>query len=102
MKEQFCKNCFFWTRRASEGYCHRRAPIAIRGETYLYDMSVAIKLLLWWSIREWGGDPDEQLGDYLIDNIEGGDETTLWPKTEANEWCGEWEARKTESRAQAA
>jgi hypothetical protein len=102
---QHCENCRFWRQHMRHesgfGNCHRRAPISGYGDNYLHDISKAIKLLLWWNIREWNGDPDLELRNFLLEL----DETfhmTCWPQTEADDWCGEWEARENMQRAQAA
>jgi hypothetical protein len=102
MTEMFCKDCFFWSKhsRQIDGYCHRHAPIATQADGDLHEISIAIKLLLWWSVREWGGDPDKQLEDYMI-ALDKSYKFTCWPVTDEHDWCGEWKARANERQAAA-
>lgn len=59
-----CENCFFWERVSrSFGRCHRLPPSP-------------------YAIPRDGPD-DNPKGDPVIS----------WPKTEANDWCGEWQQK---------
>jgi hypothetical protein len=96
-----CEHCRFWEcwtpkKLHKEGHCHRRAPIATYGDDYLHDIAIASKLLLWWAVREWKGDPDKQMADLMID-CESTFHCTSWPTTSQDDWCGEWEV-KTDKR----
>jgi hypothetical protein len=105
-----CENCRFWrhpSRKgddAETGYCRRRAPIAARADDYLNDMATALKLLVWWTMREWSDEEtaEKQLQDFGIENIETVLHFTQWPHTESDDWCGEWEALSQEQQAAAA
>jgi GAF domain-containing protein len=108
--ELCCENCRFWrhpTRKGDDddaGHCRRRAPIAARADDYLDDIAVAIKLLLWWTMREWSDEEtaEKQLKDFHIGDIEQVFHFTQWPLTEPYDWCGEWEARLNQEQQAAA
>jgi hypothetical protein len=103
-----CENCRFWRHPGSSdpeetGYCRRRAPIASRADDYLDDIATALKLLLWWTMREWSDEKiaEKQLEDFGLGNIEEVFHFTQWPHTEPEDWCGEWEALSQEQQAAA-
>jgi len=77
-----CDICRFWVvdgNRQDRGQCHRRAPLPVMGMRY-DNILAAIK-----------GVPVENVEtDHDTDMME---RTAEWPVTEADEWCGEWEAK---------
>lgn len=91
-----CGTCRFWDGEKADqtARCKRNAPVPMQ----ISDGRVtrALTLLAWWYIAEHSSAKvaDEQLDTFTL-NIEGyeWDEDSMWPKTEAGEWCGEWESR---------
>src|SRR5262245_34636045 len=107
MIEKKCKTCRFWEcwekpeKVYKEGYCHRHAPVSGYADTEIHAIRKATELLLWWTIREWKGDPDEEFGRWGID-AEDGWKCTCWPHTSEGDWCGEWEVKKEQEAKQEA
>jgi hypothetical protein len=101
-----CENCRFWRQRKADdnGHCRRRAPLAARADDYLDEIATALKLLLWWTMREWSDEEmaEKQLRDFGIENIDHVFHFTQWPFTEPDDWCGEFEALNQEQQAAAA
>jgi hypothetical protein len=104
-REQCCKTSRFWRHPLDdeEGHCRRRAPIAARADDFLDEIATALKLLLWWTMREWSDEEtaERQLKDFGFANIEQVFHFIQWPLTESDDWCGEWEALSQEQQAAA-
>ena len=100
MINQSCENCRF----NINDYCRRRAPVAARADNYLAEIATTVKLLLWWTMREWSDEntAEQQLTDYFGNGgVEQVFQFTQWPLIEPDDWCGEWEARSAEQQAAA-
>ena len=96
-----CENCYYWEPithhgkdyALSYGTCHRNAPQGTTADNYLHHILTAVGLLAWWTMREWSDEKtaDKQMSDFNL-SFEDPDleHTTMWPSTEKDDWCGEW------------
>jgi hypothetical protein len=86
-----CRNCEFFDRAILEkdgGYCKRRAPQASLDVHYMM-----LKLLADLHFEKFNG--DTALSEGM--DVEGHDpERPSWPWVDADQWCGEFEAGRSD------
>jgi hypothetical protein len=76
-----CENCRFHV----DDYCRRRAPIPWDFLKY-YELELLRDIA--WSIRSQDPEENEALNAEPTEAYN----SAKWPKVDADEWCGEWEA----------
>lgn len=78
-----CKVCRFWRPGIRDtGYCHRRAPIAqMYSQLENYIAEIGYKIC--------GPLPNTDWGKHETSDAE----FSVWPATDGDEWCGDFEAR---------